>query len=127
MRVMRDDMLLETRVRFGELFDAYSSLLTERQRTVCEMVISGDLSNSELAGELEMTRQGAYDLVKRSREYLEDVERSVGMLALRARYDALLKLIGENEDLLPDVFLEKLDKLNARSDRVGIEEERRDV
>jgi predicted DNA-binding protein YlxM (UPF0122 family) len=124
---MRDDMLLETRVRFGELFDAYSSLLTERQRTVCEMVISGDLSNSELAGELEMTRQGAYDLVKRSREYLEDVERSVGMLALRARYDALLKLIGENEDLLPDVFLEKLDKLNARSDRVGIEEERRDV
>jgi predicted DNA-binding protein YlxM (UPF0122 family) len=107
-RETKDDMLLESRVRFGELFDAYSSLLTERQRTACELILSGDLSTSELAGELEMTRQGAHDLARRSREYLEGVERSLGMLALKSRYEALLSLVAENENSLPESFLSEV-------------------
>jgi predicted DNA-binding protein YlxM (UPF0122 family) len=105
---IKDDMLLESRVRFGELFDAYSSLLTERQRTACELILSGDLSTAELAGELEMTRQGAHDLARRSREYLEEIERSLGMLALKSRYEALLNLIAENESSLPEGFLSEV-------------------
>jgi predicted DNA-binding protein YlxM (UPF0122 family) len=123
VRVIEDDMLLESRVRFGELFDVYSSLLTERQRTVCELVINGDLSTSELAGELEVTRQGAYDLVRRSRECLEDIERAVGMLALKSRYEGIMRLIGENGHSLPDDFLSRLGELDtpAKPDKPKIQ------
>lgn len=109
--ILQDDFLLEQRVRFGELFDLYSSLLTEKQRTSCELMLRGDLSVAELGEELHMTRQGAHDLIRRSRDLLEEIEQSLGLFALKERHQELLDLIEENRSALPTDLAQKMMKL----------------
>jgi predicted DNA-binding protein YlxM (UPF0122 family) len=112
-RDKRDMELLEQRVRFGELFDAYSSLLTDKQREVSALLLDGDLSISELGEELGMTRQGAYDILRRSRDYLEDMERKLGLIELRGRYEAVRSIIGNCEAALPSEFMERIRRLDG--------------
>ena len=71
---------LQQRIRDGLLLDAYSSLLTEKQRLACEMTLLQDLSLSEAAESLGVSRQGVHDLVTRSREHMENCERSLGLI-----------------------------------------------
>ena len=109
------DELVE-RVLFGELFDAYADILTEKQREVCELLLGGDLSVAELASELAVSRQGAHDLVRRSRERLDDIENALGLLKLRKRYETLAGLIRDNADALPAEFIECVAKYTGRHD-----------
>ena len=109
------DELVE-RVYFGELFDAYSDILTGKQREVCDLLIGGDLTVAELAVELGVTWQGAHDLVRRSRERLDEIEGALGLLELRKRYEALLGLIEENAAALPYEFMERVSKCAGRLD-----------
>ena len=109
------DELVE-RVHLGELFDAYSDILTEKQREVCDLLLSGDLTVSELAIELGVSRQGAYDLVHRSRERLDEIEGALGLLELRKRYETLIGLIRDNASALPDEFMTCVSKYTGRLD-----------
>ena len=109
------DELVE-RVHFGELFDAYSDILTEKQREVCDLLLGGDLTVAELAVELEVSRQGAHDLVHRSRERLEEIEDALGLLELRKRYETLVELIRDNASTLPDEFMDLVSKYTGRLD-----------
>jgi len=107
------DELVE-RVHFGELFDAYADILTEKQREICELLLGGDLTVAELAIELEVSRQGAHDLVRRSRERLDEIEDALGLLKLRKRYEALVGVIRDNASALPDEFMERVSKYTGR-------------
>jgi predicted DNA-binding protein YlxM (UPF0122 family) len=106
-----DDILLEQRVLFGELFDLYASLLTEKQRLACELMLKGDLSAAELGEELGMTRQGAHDLVRRSRDLLREIEGQLGLLGLRKRCAVLIELSRECEQPLPDCIRAEIEGL----------------
>jgi predicted DNA-binding protein YlxM (UPF0122 family) len=106
-----DDFVLGRRVRFGELFDLYSSLLTERQRAVCGLFLRDDLSLAELGEELGMTRQGAHDLVRRSRELLDGIEGQLGLHGLRRRCGELREYVSENGVLLPAEFAAMVENL----------------
>jgi predicted DNA-binding protein YlxM (UPF0122 family) len=107
------DELFE-RVRFGELFDAYSGVLTEKQREVCDLLLKGDLTLAELGGELGVSRQAAHDLVRRSRERLDEIERALGLIELRKNFEALASLIYENSPALPGGFLERAAEITGR-------------
>ena len=56
------------------LYDFYGELLTEHQRSVYEMSINDDLSLSEIADALSISRQGVHDLLKRCDHQLQDYE-----------------------------------------------------
>jgi len=107
------DKILSDRIRFGELFDAYSTILTEKQRDACELLLGQDLSIAEMGEELGMTRQGAHDLLKRSRERLDEIEASLGLMELRAAYASLASLIKENEPVLPAEFIDKAKNITS--------------
>ena len=107
------DELVE-RVRFGELFDAYADILTEKQREVCDLLLGGDLTVAELAAELGVSRQGAHDLVRRSRERLDEIESALGLLELRKHYEELAGLIRDSASLPPDEFMERVSKYTGR-------------
>jgi predicted DNA-binding protein YlxM (UPF0122 family) len=102
------DMVLSERVRFGELLDAYSDILTEKQRGACAALLTEDLTVTEIGSLMGMTRQGAYDLLKRSRDRLEDIERRLGLVKLKKSHDALLAAIREEETVLPARFMGKI-------------------
>ncbi|MDR3321526.1 MAG: DNA-binding protein [Synergistaceae bacterium] len=111
MSLSDDDFLLGQRVRFGELFDLYSSLLTGRQRAVCGLFLRDDLSLAELGCQLGMTRQGAHDLVRRSRELLDGIEGELGLHGLRRRCGELREYVRESGVSLPPELAARVENL----------------
>lgn len=83
------------------LFDYYGDLLTERQRSCVDMRYNQDLSLSEIAEELGVSRQGVYDNLSRAEALLRNMEEKTGCVqrametrkAVREILDAANKLI----------------------------------
>ena len=69
------------------LFDYYGELLTERQRACLDLRYNQDLSLSEIAQELGVSRQGVYDNLNRAESILRDMEEKTGFVrrAMEAR------------------------------------------
>ena len=83
------------------LFDYYGDLLTEHQRSCVDMRYNQDLSLSEIAEELGVSRQGVYDNLSRAEALLRNMEEKTGCVqrametrkAVREILDAANKLI----------------------------------
>jgi len=58
----------------SSLLDVYGYFLNEKQRTVLEYYYNEDLSLSEIAENVGITRQGVQDLIKRSEIQLRNLE-----------------------------------------------------
>lgn len=60
------------------LFDYYGELLSEKQRVCFDLYYNQDLSLSEIASELGITRQGVHDSLSRAETALGEFERVTG-------------------------------------------------
>lgn len=60
------------------LFDYYGELLTPRQRMCFDLKYNQDLSLSEIAQELQVSRQGVYDNLSRAEALLKNMEEKTG-------------------------------------------------
>ena len=58
------------------LYDFYGELLTKRQQQIYESVVLEDYSLSEVAEELNISRQGVHDMIRRCDKALEGLKRS---------------------------------------------------
>ena len=72
---------MDNLIERGMLFDFYGDLLTEHQQKIYSLVISDDLSLSELSEEEGISRQGIHDLIKRCDKLLEGYEEKLGLVA----------------------------------------------
>lgn len=61
------------------LLDFYGEMLTDKQRDIIESYYCEDLSLGEIAEELNITRQGVRDSVKRSEQQLTEMEDKLGL------------------------------------------------
>ena len=77
---------MQQRVELNYLLDFYGPLLTEHRRELMQMYCEEDMTLAEIAEELEITRQGVSDAMKKARAQLEEYEKKLG---LAARYRAL--------------------------------------
>lgn len=71
---------LEEKLRQTYLYDFYGELLNEHQRQVYEDFVCNDLSLSEIAAELGISRQGVADIVKRCDQKLISYEDKLHLL-----------------------------------------------
>lgn len=71
---------LEERVYLSMLYDFYGALLKENNRRIFEAYIQEDYSISEIAGEMEISRQAVHDAVKRVTKQLKGYEEKLGLL-----------------------------------------------
>ena len=76
----------EARIELIWLMDFYGPLLIEHRREVMRLYCEEDMTLAEIAEQLEITRQGVSDAMKKARAQLEDYESKLG---LAARYRAL--------------------------------------
>lgn len=93
-----DDM--EEKVKSGYLYDFYGELLNERQRNVYEMSVFEDMSLSEIADTLSISRQGVHDMLKRCDHSLEEYESRLHLVEkfLNIREDVVkIKKLTETE------------------------------
>lgn len=71
--------MVEKLVEVGNLFDFYGRLLSDRQYNVIELFYIEDLSLSEIGEELNISRQGVYDTLKRAECKLYEYEDILGL------------------------------------------------
>ena len=70
----------QDRVYRSMLLDFYGELLTPRQRECCDLYYNEDLSLSEIAEACGISRQGAWDNIRRASEAMEEIEAKTGLL-----------------------------------------------
>ena len=77
------------------LFDFYGDLLTDKQREYYDLHYNQDLSLSEIASELGITRQGVHDSLSRAETALGEFERVTGCIARDRRTAKALEAIAD--------------------------------
>jgi hypothetical protein len=73
-------MTLEKFERMALLSDFYNQLLTARQQEVVRCYYEQDLSLSEIAENLGVSRQAVHDILKRAEKAMENYELKLGLL-----------------------------------------------
>ena len=98
------------------LYDFYGELLKSSQQQVVELYVNEDLSLSEVAESLGISRQGVRDSLSRAEKKLREYESKLGLMDAyrkrRARNDAVCKLITEMKNTEGcDSILPQLDQI----------------
>ena len=82
------------------LLDFYGQLLTDNQYMCMDMYYNQDLSLQEIADEIEISRQGGHDFIKRGRAILAEYEKKLGLMARFCEIKKNLKNIQEDLQLI---------------------------
>lgn len=80
---------------FSELYDCYGNLLKENQATVIDLYYNQDFSLGEISEELNMSRAGVHDTLKRAEKNLTEFEKKLFLHSkLEKINDSAEKIIG---------------------------------
>lgn len=105
---------MEDFAKTSMLFDIYGGLLTDKKKRVMEMYHEDDMSLSEIAEELEVSRAAVHDSLRSAERRLCSYEDKLGILAdylLKEKLaDELRTYISEARDLLAKDMVERKSK-----------------
>lgn len=87
---------LEKQARVNLLMDCYEELLTDKQRNYLELYYQDDLSLSEIALELDVSRNAVYDNLKKAVSLLEKYEEKLHLLEKHMQRLSLLEKLDES-------------------------------
>ncbi len=125
---MKDD------IKFLQLWDTYSPMLTATQREITDLYFNYDLSLGEIAEQKGVSRQSVSDCLNKCRKQLEKYEEKLGFLKaleeLSREYSAYMTTVGrwaeKTKSSCPEMAL-KIDELQTQLDEVhkqfGVEKE----
>jgi len=71
--------MFEKNLNIGFLLDFYGDVLSERRRDALDFYYNDDMSLSEIAEEMGISRQGVRDLIKKAEEELLFYEEKLGL------------------------------------------------
>lgn len=93
------------RVELTNLFDIYESLLTDREKEIFKYYYYEDLSLSEISENLNITRTGVFNTLKKVEEKLLQYEDNLKLMSIKGTLKDLL----EESDI--EVIKNKLKKI----------------
>ena len=111
---------MEKNMELSLLLDFYGELLSEKVRRATELYYNDDLSLSEVAEDMGITRQGVRDLIKRAEGNLYGYEQKLG---LYKRFLEMQKGLGT----LKDSLVKTKSLLDNNTDRSEIDKEISDM
>ena len=88
----------KTNEEYSLLYDFYGALLSERQREAFELYHEENLSLSEIAQGLGVSRQAVHISLGKARGELEAFEEKLGLVAKHAAYEKTLKEVEARAD-----------------------------
>ena len=71
---------MESRWTQSMLLDFYGELLTDKQRECFDLHYNEDLSLSEIADQLGISRQGVWDNIRRAEASMQEIEEKTGLI-----------------------------------------------
>ncbi len=86
----------DSRLSRSMLLDFYGELLTDKQRECFDLHYNEDLSLSEIAEQLGISRQGVWDNIRRAETVMQDVERKTGLMGLTERNRRALETLRDS-------------------------------
>ena len=89
--------MFQKSLEIGYLLDFYGEMLNERRRTVLDMYYNEDMSLSEIAEALGITRQGVRDQIKKAGDELLLFEEKLGMAK---KFRSLCECTDKAEDII---------------------------
>lgn len=95
--------MYEKIVQIALLFDFYGQLLTEKQIEIIDMYYNNDLSLSEISEQLNISRQGVYDTLKRAEKTLFEYEDKLGLMNRFLQQKESLSTINEMLDKILEI------------------------
>lgn len=94
------------------LLDFYGQMLTERQYEIMDLHFNADYSLGEIAEQLNISRQGVHDNIKRCKALLNNMEEKLGLLnkfsIQKDKEERILR------------YLKNIDKSNMSEDDISI-------
>ena len=93
------------RVELTNLFDIYESLLTDREKEIFKYYYYEDLSLSEIGENLNITRTGVFNTLKKVEEKLLQYEDNLKLMSMKGTLKDLL----EESDI--EIIKNKLKKI----------------
>lgn len=91
---------LDELVYLSMLYDFYGDLFNNHKKRVFEDYILNDLSLSEIADELNISRQGVHDIVKRCTQELKDYE---DRLSLVKKFTSIKHKLGNIKEICLEI------------------------
>lgn len=113
---------MEEYTKIAILLDFYGQLLTSRQYQILDMYYNSDYSLGEIASQLNISRQGVYDGLKKGKSTLVKLEEKLGLAKRFLKHEQALKdilldlrrieYINKSEDQkIVNLCIEKLEKI----------------
>ena len=103
---------MDKTVRLSMLLDIYGKLLTERQYDIADSYYNQNLSLSEIADELKITRQAVRKSLIEAEKNLSEFEEKLNFLSKKVKRDELLAEALKSElDSKAKKIIEKLKQL----------------
>lgn len=87
------------------LLDFYGQLLTQKQNDALDLYYNQDLSLSEIAAHMGITRQGVRDNIKRGEAQLRGYESEIGLAGKFSRVNALCDIVNGYVNKLAEMGL----------------------
>ena len=98
------------------LLDVYGQLLTEKQRNAIDMYYNEDLSLSEIADEIDISRQGVRESIKQGEKHLTNYEEKLGIVErfhnISSKLEKLNALLENTDFDGKDEFYGLIDKIS---------------
>ena len=114
---------MERIVERSLLFDFYGELLTDHQKEVYGEYIHNDLSVTEMAALMGISRQGAHDLIRRSEKILREYEEQLHLVEHFQKVKQMVSKIREYADEIAgqgdrDLILDRVSRIVEISDMI---------
>ena len=93
-------MNIDKMVEIGLLFEQYKELLTDKQKEIVSMYYEENYSLGEISENLNVSRQGVYDTLKRSEKILREYESKLHLVSKNNNQEKILKSL---EDKIVDI------------------------
>ena len=74
-------MNIDKMVEIGLLFEQYKELLTDKQKEIVSLYYEENYSLGEISENLNVSRQGVYDTLKRSEKILREYESKLHLVS----------------------------------------------
>ena len=107
--------MFEKNLEIGYLLDFYGDILPERRRDIMDLYYNDDLSLSEIAEQMGITRQAVRDSIKKTETELFFYEEKLGLrrrfTEAEARAVSALALCRAAGDTVPPALTEELEAL----------------
>ena len=107
--------MFEKNLEIGYLLDFYGDILPERRRDILDLYYNDDLSLSEIAEQMDITRQAVRDSIKKTEQELFFYEEKLGLrrrfTEAETRVGKAISLCEAAKGILPPTLAEELEAI----------------